>query len=92
MRHRSGQSQNDVKVSQIVVSGRKADLAEVVGRMERAVSTMYQWFGQHAMKLNASKTQLLVIGSQQMLRHMPSVYQLLGTVVSRKATLFGTLG
>ena len=70
---------NDVHITQyaddtqIVVSGRKADMADVVNRAERAVSTMYQWFGQHAMKLNAGKTQLVVVGTQQMLRHLPAV-------------------
>ena len=59
--------------TQIVVTGRKEHLSAVVSKMERAVSTLHQWFGQHALKLNTDKTQLVVLGTQQMLRHLPPV-------------------
>jgi len=78
--------------TQIIVSGRKIDLPEIVAKMERAVSTMCQWFGQHAMKLNAGKTQLLVLGTQQMLRHMPPVSIRVGDSTIEESSTARNLG
>lgn len=78
--------------TQIVVSGRKANMGEVIRRVERAVSTMYQWFGQHAMKLNAGKTQLVVVGTQQMLRHLPPVSIRVGGTVIEESSAVRNLG
>ena len=78
--------------TQLVVSGKKADLTETVAKMERAVSTLYRWFEQHEMKLNAGKTQLLVIGTQQMLRHMPPVSIRVGDSVVQESDTVRNLG
>ena len=59
--------------TQILVSGKKRDLKHLVTRMEAALSSMYQWFCQNGMKLNAQKTKMLVIGTPAMLRDMPHV-------------------
>ena len=56
------------------------------------MSTLCQWFGQHAMKLNAGKTQLLVIGTQQMLRHMPPVSVRVGGTVIEESDTARNLG
>ena len=59
--------------TQILVSGKKRDLQTVITRMQTALNSMYQWFCQNGMKLNAQKTKMLVLGTPAMLRNMPPV-------------------
>lgn len=49
--------------TQLLVSGSKSRMPELISRMERALNDMYQWFCHNGMKLNTQKTQLLVIGT-----------------------------
>ena len=53
---------------QILASGKKHDLPAIVSRIETTFSAMFQWFCHHRMKVNESKTQMLVIGTRPMLR------------------------
>ena len=41
--------------------------------MEKALNSLHQWFCQNEMKLNAGKTQMMVLGTPQMLRTLPAV-------------------
>ena len=59
--------------TQVLVTGRKADLDLLVSCMESALSDLFGWFSQNLMKINAGKTKLLVIGTRQMLRGLPPV-------------------
>ena len=59
--------------TQVLVTGRKADLDLLVSSMESALSDLFGWFSQNLMKINAGKTKLLVIGTRQMLRGLPPV-------------------
>ena len=59
--------------TQLLVTGKKTDIVSLIHRMEVALSTLYHWFTQNSMKLNSSKTQLIVLGTRQMLRGMPPV-------------------
>ena len=59
--------------TQIMVSGRKQDLPLLVQRMEAALTAVYRWFCDHSMKLNAAKTQMLMLGTPAMLRDVPPV-------------------
>ena len=59
--------------TQLLVTGKKSDLGSLIHRMEAALSTLHHWFAQNSMKLNSSKTQLIVLGTRQMLRGMPAV-------------------
>ena len=59
--------------TQILVTGNKRNLTSLVQRMESAMCTLYQWFSQNHMKVNASKTQLIVLGTRQMLKDIPKI-------------------
>ena len=41
--------------------------------MRDALDSLYQWFCHHSMKLNAAKTQMLVLGTHGMLKTLPPV-------------------
>ena len=41
--------------------------------METALDSLFQWFCQNGMKVNAAKTQLLVLGTPAMLKNVPPV-------------------
>ena len=59
--------------TQLMVTGRKTDIKHLVARMEKALDSVHQWFCHNKMKLNAKKTQMLVLGTQAMLRGLPPV-------------------
>ena len=59
--------------TQILVSGAKSDLNEVITKMERALASLDIWFRANGLKLNAEKTQLMLLGSAQNLRNAPNV-------------------
>ena len=59
--------------TQLLVTGRKSDIASLVHRMETALNTLHRWFMQNSLKLNSSKTQLIVLGTRQMLQSVPPV-------------------
>ena len=58
---------------QLLVSAKKQHLTRLVTRMESSLNTLFQWFCQHNMKVNESKTQMVVIGTPPMLRQIPPV-------------------
>ena len=69
--------------SKIVVTGKKQDLADLVSLMETTLDTLFQWFCQNGMKVNAAKTQMLVLGTPGMLRSLPPItLTFCGAVVS----------
>ena len=59
--------------TQLLVSGPKAELSRLIALMETALSTLYQWFCNNSMKVNAAKTQMMVLGTPGMLRNLPTV-------------------
>ena len=59
--------------TQLLVTGRKSDISSLVHRMETALNTLHRWFMQNSLKLNSSKTQLIVLGTRQMLQSVPPV-------------------
>ena len=68
--------------TQLLVSGKKCDLPQIIDRIERAVEGLYTWFCANRMKLNGSKTQVLVLGTPALLRGMPPVaINVMGTVI-----------
>ena len=74
--------------TQLLVSGKKADLAGLISRMERAPSNLYAWFCSNDMKVNASKTQMIVLGTRQMLKELSSVsIRFAGATVHESATV-----
>ena len=68
--------------TQLLVSGKEGDLPRIIALMERALACVYQWFCAHSMKLNATKTQALVLGTPAKLKNLPPVsFNFLGTVI-----------
>ena len=54
--------------TQIIVTGRKRDLAHVIQRMQSALNQ-----AKNQMKVNSNKTQLIVLGTRQMLFGLPKI-------------------
>ena len=59
--------------TQVLVSGRPGDIGALTGSMERNLSQLSNWFGKNGLKINAQKTQLIVLGTRQNLRQLPNV-------------------
>ena len=59
--------------TQVLVSGGKDDITALVSRMESSLASLDVWFRANSLKVNASKTQLMVFGSRQNLRGAPTI-------------------
>ena len=59
--------------TQLLVSGPKREVQRLVSGIENALSYVYDWFCHNGMMLNATKTQMLVLGTPAMLRTLPPV-------------------
>ena len=59
--------------TQLLISGQKTELPSLVRRMESALETVSQWFAQNHMKLNAAKSQLLVLENPKILGNIPKI-------------------
>ena len=57
--------------TQILVTGRKSDIVHLIQHLESALRILFQWFAGHQMKVNSSKTQLIIFGTRQMLHDLP---------------------
>ena len=69
--------------TQVLVSGRPGDIGAIIGSMERNLSQLSNWFGKNGMKINAHKTQLIVLGTRQNIRQLPAVsIKFMGATVS----------
>ena len=67
----------------IMVSGKKRDIHLVIARIEAVLTSAYQWFCHNGMKINTQKTQMVVIGTQAMLRDLPPVsINFLGSIIT----------
>ena len=60
--------------------------------MENNLSLVLDWFSSHSMKVNTSKTQLIVFGTRAMLRHMPPVSVKFGSAVISESRVVKNLG
>ena len=59
--------------TQILVSGGKNGINTLISRMESSLASLDVWFRGNARKVNASKTLLMVFGSRQNLRGVPTI-------------------
>ena len=59
--------------TQILVSGKKSQIQTVVARMENVLASLDIWFRANGLKVNATKTQLMLLGSPQNLRTLPDI-------------------
>ena len=56
-----------------LVSGKKSQIQTVVARMENVLASLDIWFRANGLKVNATKTQLMLLGSPQNLRTLPDI-------------------
>ena len=56
--------------TQVLVSGKKDSLPQLIATMEQALSSLGAWFHSHGLKVNTGKTELIVCGSRQNCRGM----------------------
>ena len=59
--------------TQILVSGKKSEIHTVVARMENVLASLDIWFRANGLKVNAAKTQLMLLGSPPNLRTLPDI-------------------
>ena len=59
--------------TQVIVSGKKNELSAVIQSMENSLTSLDQWFCANALKVNATKTQLITLGTGQNLRGLPDI-------------------
>ena len=57
--------------TQLLVSGPKSQLHHTVARLEHVLASLDDWFRCNGLKVNAEKTQLMLLGSRQNLRTVP---------------------
>ena len=73
---------------QILVKGRKQQIAELVSSMEGFLSVAADWFSTYGMKVNPTKTQLMVHGTRNLLRDLPPVQIRFGhSIISENQTV-----
>ena len=58
--------------TQILVSGKKSELNNVISKMERVLASLDIWFRGNGLKVNTEKTQLMLLGSALNLRNAPN--------------------
>ena len=58
---------------QIAVRGKKSHLPELIATMENHLGVLADWFSSYKMKINHSKTQLIVHGTKRTLQSVPTV-------------------
>ena len=78
--------------TQILISGPKHTILDMIRDLETELSHLFDWFSQNTLKLNASKTQLIVFGTSAMLRDLPSVSIRVGNTVITESREVKNLG
>ena len=58
--------------TQILVSGKKSEFSNVISKLEEVLASLDFWFRANGLKVNADKTQLMLMGSPQNIRNAPS--------------------
>ena len=59
--------------TQVIVSGPKSDISNLVSRLEHSLSRLSDYFHFNGLKVNVSKFELIIFGSKQNLRTLPSI-------------------
>ena len=59
--------------TQLLVTGQKKHLADMITTLERALRQLSDWFNENRLKVNASKTQMIVFGTKAMLKNQPAI-------------------
>ena len=58
---------------QLYVSGPPKDLSLLIRNMECNLSTLSNWYGKNGLKINAAKTQLIALGTRELVRRLPPI-------------------
>ena len=77
---------------QILVKGRKQQITELISSLERHLSVLADWFSTYGMKVNPTKTQLMVHGTRSALRDLPSVQIRFGNSMISESLTVKNLG
>ena len=59
--------------TQVIVSGKKSELPVLISRMENSLASLEIWFRANALKVNASKSELITFGNRQNLRTLQNL-------------------
>ena len=59
--------------TQVIVSGKKSDIQNLITNMELALASLDGWFRANSLKVNPNKTQLMIFGTRQNLKGLPKV-------------------
>ena len=57
--------------TQVLITGKKSELPTLISRLELSLASLANWFRANSLKVNTSKTQLIVFGTHQNLRSVP---------------------
>ena len=60
--------------TQVAVSGGTGDIGALVQLMEHNLTLLSRWFGKNGIKINAQKTQFIILGSRQNIQRLPPVH------------------
>ena len=77
---------------QIWKTCKKQRIGEAISSMENTLSAVSDWFCSNSMKVNASKTQLIVFGTRNVLRDLPPVQLRFGTSFVTESRVVKNLG
>ena len=73
--------------TQLAVLGRPRDAGALVACMEENLASLAIWLRKNGLKVNADKTQLVVIGTHQNLRQLPPIsVEFMGTTITGSPT------
>ena len=74
--------------TQVLVTGAAGDIGSMVSTMEKNISELSHWFGKNDLKVNAAKTQLIVIGSRYNIKRLsPVTVNFMGAAVAGPPTV-----
>ena len=59
--------------TQVLISDIKRNLPSLILRMESTLTSLASWFHAHGLKLNTSKTEILLLGTRQNTRDLSPV-------------------
>lgn len=58
---------------QLYVSGPPSDITRLIRDLESSLSLLSNWYGKNGLKINAAKTQLIVLGTRQMTQRLSPI-------------------
>ena len=78
--------------TQVLISDVKRSLPTLIQRMESTLSSLASWFHAHGLKLNTSKTEILLLGTRQNTRDLSPVSVRVGGGTIRESPCVKNLG